>query len=97
MEKIKIDFDRFKKNDKEIKTRTVLPWQDLAANICKEFQISKEYRSRIFKMAKEKRAFLEGKVGNMRELKSFNPQKWKQLETAGKLGNYFLTTFRKSK
>ena len=95
MEKIKIDFDRFKNVDS--KTRIVLPWQDLAASICKEFQISKEYRSRIFKMAKEKRAFLEGKVGNMRELKSFNPRKWKQLETAGKLGNYFLTTFRKSK
>lgn len=74
--------------------RKVAQWQDLAASICKEFEIQPRYRSMIFKLAKNNKAYLEAKAGLMREI---NPITYKQLKENGKLGNYLFSLFRKNK
>lgn len=57
---------------------------------------TKNITSIIFRHAKFNKSWLEGKVVNMRELRVNYPQKWKELEKADKLANYFIATFRKN-
>lgn len=89
-----------RKKYKESKNiRDIKEWQDYAANICKEFNIEGVYKKQIFAMCKPgsrcKRSFLEGKVAMLREIKSFNSFKYKQLHERNKLGNYLFAMFRK--
>jgi hypothetical protein len=76
-------------------TRQVQEWQDRAATFCKDFHIEGKWKAKIFLLSKTKRQWLEGKAANMYEIRERWPAQWKELEKAGKLGNYFFATFRK--
>lgn len=93
MEPLKISsnyLDRFQKAERKVEG-----WQDYAATICKEFNIEGCWKSQVFRMAKRQRAFLEGKVGLMHEIKEREPNKYNSLKQNNKLGNYFFSLFRK--
>ena len=70
-------------------TTSKLPrWQEYALEVCKDFNLTGQYKAMIFRHAKNNIQFLKGKVENCKE--KFGVK----LEDKG---NYFISLFRKKK
>lgn len=72
--------------NEELKKDKLLNWQDYAINVCKDFNISEEYRQLIFRYAKRNLSYLQGKVENCKE---------KFGNKLDNKGHYLISLFRK--
>lgn len=84
-----------RKYTSDSKQKTVASFQDYALDICKCYNIKGPYKNAIFRLAKTRKSWLEGKVGLMRELEQNNPTTYKELKEKDKLANYLFSLFRK--
>lgn len=69
--------------------RVVLPWQDYAATVCKDFNITGNYKKMVFMYSKKNLEYVKGKVENTKE-------KFGEANLGDK-GNYLIALFRKEK
>ena len=82
----KLDFSNYtiKKSKKNSK---ITNWQEYAVQICKDFNLTGEYKAMIFRYAKKNLCYLRGRVMNTRE---------KFGEKLENKGNYLISLFRKN-
>ncbi|MCU0288734.1 MAG: hypothetical protein MUF15_20360 [Acidobacteria bacterium] len=85
MKKISFDLDRYICTNNSSK---LTQFQEYALEVCKEFNLSGQYKAMIFRYAKHNMAYLQGKVANARE-KLGGEEKNK--------GHYLISLFRKNK
>ena len=85
----KIDLSKYKIKQTEKKGKALVSFQDYALSVCRDFNLTGQYKAMIFRYAKKNLNYLKGKVENTKE--KFGTEK---LETRG---NYLISLFRKKK
>jgi hypothetical protein len=86
MESLKNKLKGYKINETQSASR-LLPFQEFALRVIKDFNITGEYRGMIFRHAKRNMAYLQGKVENCKE---------KFGSKLNDKGNYLIALFRKT-
>ncbi len=84
----KLDFSNYTIKKSKKNERNITNWQEYAVQICKDFNLTGEYKAMIFRYAKKNLSYLQGRVMNTRE---------KFREKLGNKGNYLISLFRKKK